>query len=62
MYVFCYVTLNMYSFMLFFLLLYLVIYGFVILLAVPAQDFDLGDFNSGDHTKAYEAHLNAEKV
>ena len=23
---------------------------------------DLGDFNSGDHTKAYEAHLNAEKV
>jgi len=29
---------------------------------VPAQDFDLGAFNAGDHTKAYEAHLNAEKV
>ncbi|XP_066367078.1 alpha-1,4 glucan phosphorylase L isozyme, chloroplastic/amyloplastic-like isoform X1 [Miscanthus floridulus] len=29
---------------------------------VPAQDFDLGAFNSGDHTKAYEAHLNAEKI
>jgi hypothetical protein len=32
-------------------------------LAVPAQDFELGVFNSRDHTKAYEAHLiNAEKV
>ena len=29
---------------------------------VPAQDFDLAAFNSCDHTKAYEAHLNAEKV
>ncbi|ONM09507.1 starch phosphorylase1 [Zea mays] len=29
---------------------------------VPAQDFDLAAFNSGDHTKAYEAHLNAKKI
>ncbi|KAL6894030.1 hypothetical protein ACP4OV_008128 [Aristida adscensionis] len=29
---------------------------------VPSQDFDLGAFNAGDHTKAYEAHLNAEKI
>ncbi|RLN40745.1 alpha-1,4 glucan phosphorylase L isozyme, chloroplastic/amyloplastic [Panicum miliaceum] len=29
---------------------------------VPAQDFDLVAFNAGDHTKAYEAHLNAEKI
>ncbi|KAF8775582.1 hypothetical protein HU200_004358 [Digitaria exilis] len=29
---------------------------------VPAKDFDLGAFNTGDHTKAYEAHLNAEKI
>ncbi|XP_062214537.1 alpha-1,4 glucan phosphorylase L isozyme, chloroplastic/amyloplastic-like isoform X2 [Phragmites australis] len=29
---------------------------------VPSQDFDLEAFNAGDHTKAYEAHLNAEKI
>jgi starch phosphorylase len=29
---------------------------------VPSQDFDLGAFNSGDHVKANEAHLNAEKI
>uniref|UniRef100_A0A0A9GC67 Alpha-1,4 glucan phosphorylase n=1 Tax=Arundo donax TaxID=35708 RepID=A0A0A9GC67_ARUDO len=28
---------------------------------VPSQDFNLGAFNSRDHVKAYEAHLNAEK-
>ncbi|KAK1317932.1 hypothetical protein QJS10_CPA05g00952 [Acorus calamus] len=29
---------------------------------VPAQDFDLHAFNSGDHAKAYEAQANAEKI
>ncbi|KAK1267833.1 hypothetical protein QJS04_geneDACA005184 [Acorus gramineus] len=29
---------------------------------VPAQDFDLRAFNSGDHAKAYEAQANAEKI
>ncbi|KAL6636882.1 hypothetical protein ACP70R_024454 [Stipagrostis hirtigluma subsp. patula] len=29
---------------------------------VPSQDFDLAAFNAGDHTKANEAHLNAEKI
>ncbi|XP_062212469.1 alpha-1,4 glucan phosphorylase L isozyme, chloroplastic/amyloplastic-like [Phragmites australis] len=29
---------------------------------VPSKDFDLGAFNDGDYTKAYEAHLNAEKI
>ncbi|GJN23255.1 hypothetical protein PR202_gb10889 [Eleusine coracana subsp. coracana] len=29
---------------------------------VPSKDFDLGAFNAGDHVKANEAHLNAEKI
>ncbi|KAG8098232.1 hypothetical protein GUJ93_ZPchr0013g37951 [Zizania palustris] len=29
---------------------------------VPAKDFNLDAFNAGDHTRAYEAHLNAEKI
>ncbi|VAI22114.1 unnamed protein product [Triticum turgidum subsp. durum] len=29
---------------------------------VPSQNFDLGAFNAGDHVKANEAHLNAEKI
>uniref|UniRef100_A0A453LUR6 Alpha-1,4 glucan phosphorylase n=1 Tax=Aegilops tauschii subsp. strangulata TaxID=200361 RepID=A0A453LUR6_AEGTS len=29
---------------------------------VPSQNFDLGAFNAGDHAKANEAHLNAEKI
>lgn len=29
---------------------------------VPAKDFDLQAFNDGHHTKAYEPHLNAEKI
>lgn len=29
---------------------------------VPSQDFDLQAFNAGQHSKAYEAHTNAEKV
>ncbi|XP_050384546.1 alpha-1,4 glucan phosphorylase L isozyme, chloroplastic/amyloplastic [Argentina anserina] len=28
----------------------------------PSQDFDLNSFNSGDHTKAFEALANAEKI
>lgn len=29
---------------------------------VPSKDFDLHAFNAGEHTKAYEAHANAEKI
>lgn len=29
---------------------------------VPSEDFDLSAFNAGEHSKANEAHLNAEKV
>lgn len=29
---------------------------------VPSRDFDLEAFNSGEHSKAFEAQTNAEKV
>ncbi|KAJ4760082.1 hypothetical protein LUZ62_070457 [Rhynchospora pubera] len=29
---------------------------------VPSQDFDLASFNAGEHSKANEAHQNAEKI
>ncbi|KAL8144457.1 hypothetical protein V2J09_017489 [Rumex salicifolius] len=29
---------------------------------VPSEEFDLSAFNSGEHVKAYEAYLNAEKI